>query len=92
MAFTKFYRHHHKLVSKFNVGLKSLLHQCLSEPDVYGDLELTFKNILGSTDFSDQLLKVIIRHKRNLRRYGVYSVIYCRKPDVMNNVACDWST
>ena len=64
MAFTKFYRRHHKLVSKFNVGLKSLLHQCLSEPDVYGDLELTFKNILGSTDFSDQLLKVIIRHKR----------------------------
>ena len=29
---------------------------------------------------------------RNLRRYGVYAVIYCRKPDVMNNVACDWST
>ena len=25
-AFSKFYRRHHELVSKFNVGLKSLLH------------------------------------------------------------------
>ena len=38
-AFSKFYRrhHHHKLASKFNVGLKSLLHQGLSEPQFYGN-------------------------------------------------------
>ena len=32
-VFTKFYRRHHELVSKFNVGLKSLLNQGLSERD-----------------------------------------------------------
>ena len=37
-AFYKFYRRHYELISKFNVGLKSLLHQGLSEPEFYGDL------------------------------------------------------
>ena len=37
-AFSKFYRRHYELNSKFNVGLKSLLHQGLSEPEFYGDL------------------------------------------------------
>ena len=37
-AFSKLYRRHHEWVSKFNVGLKSLLHQCLSEPEFDGDL------------------------------------------------------
>ena len=36
-AFSKFYRRHYALLSKFNVGLKSLLHQGLSEPEFYGD-------------------------------------------------------
>ena len=30
-TFSKFYRRHYGLISKFNVGLKSLLHQGLSE-------------------------------------------------------------
>ena len=30
-------RRYYELVSKFNVGLKTLLHQCLSEPEFYGD-------------------------------------------------------
>ena len=65
-AFSKFYRRHHELISKFNVGLKSLLHQCLSEPEVYGDLVYKFKNIRGITDFSDQFRKNtrIMRYKR----------------------------
>ena len=33
----KFYRRHNELISKFNVGLKSLLHKDLSEPEFYGD-------------------------------------------------------
>ena len=37
-AFSKFYRRHYELVSKFKVGLKSLLQQGLSEPEFYGDL------------------------------------------------------
>ena len=42
-AFSKFYRRPYKLISKFNVGLKSLLHQDLSEPEFYGDLVYKFK-------------------------------------------------
>ena len=37
-AFSKFYRRHSDLVSKFNVGLKSLLREGLSESEFYGDL------------------------------------------------------
>ena len=63
-AFSKFYRRHYELISKFNVGLKSLLHQGLSEPEFYGDLVYKFKKIRGMTDFSDQFRKIIIRYKR----------------------------
>ena len=52
-ACSKFYRRHNELVSKFNVGLKSLLHQGLSEPEFYGDLVYKFKLIRGMADFSD---------------------------------------
>ena len=42
-TFSKFYRRHYELVSKFSVGLKPLLHQGLSEPEFYGDLVYKFK-------------------------------------------------
>ena len=35
-TFSKLY--HYELVSKFNLGLKTRLHQGLSEPEFYGDL------------------------------------------------------
>ena len=63
-AFSKFYRRHYELISKLNVGLKSLLHQDLSEPEFYGDLVYKFKKIRGMTDFSDQYGKIIMRYKR----------------------------
>ena len=37
-AFSKFYRRHFDIVSKYNVGLKTLLLQGLSEPEFNGDL------------------------------------------------------
>ena len=37
-TFSKFYRRYYDLISEFQVGLKSLLGQGLSEPDFYGDL------------------------------------------------------
>ena len=43
---------------KFNVGLKSLLHQGLSDPEFYGDLVYKFKKIRGMTDFSNQFRKL----------------------------------
>ena len=58
-AFPKFYRRHHELVSKFNVGLKSFLHQGLLESEFYGDLVYKFKKIMGRPDFSDQFRKLI---------------------------------
>ena len=61
--FSKFYRRHYELISKFNVGLKSVFHQGLSEPEFYGDLVYKVKKIMGATDFSDKFLKIIIRNK-----------------------------
>ena len=44
-AFSKFYRRHFDImiVSKFNVGLKTLLLQGLSEPELFGDLVYKFR-------------------------------------------------
>ena len=36
--FSKFYRRHSELVEKYNVSLRKLLHQGISEPEFYGDL------------------------------------------------------
>ena len=41
-----------------NVGLKTLLHQGLSEPDFYCDLVYKFKKIVGRADSSDQFKKL----------------------------------
>ena len=41
-TFSKFYRRHYELVSKFNVGLKTLLHPGLLEPEFYDDLDYNF--------------------------------------------------
>ena len=42
-TFSKFYRRHYELVSKSSVGLKTLLHQGLSEPEFFGDLVYKLK-------------------------------------------------
>ena len=75
--FSKFYHRHYKLVSKFKVGLKSLLQQGLSEPEFYGDLVYKLRKIVSRADFSDQLRKVIMRYKRI--RYNI---------NVMQQSAC----
>ena len=63
-AFSKLYRRHYKLITKFNVGLKSLLHQGLSEQEFYGDLVYKFIKIMVRTEFSDQIRNFLIRHNR----------------------------
>ena len=60
-AFSKFYRQHYELISNINVGLKSLLHQGLSEPEFNGDLVYKFKKIRGMIDFSDQFRKNVLQ-------------------------------
>ena len=49
-AFSKFYRRYFDIVSKYNVGLKTLLLQGLSEPEFNGDLVYKFKKIIGKND------------------------------------------
>ena len=56
-TFSKFYRRYYDLISKFKVGLKSLMRQGLSEPEFYGDLVYKLKKIVGSYDFSAQFIK-----------------------------------
>ena len=55
------------LISKFQVGLKSLLRQGLSEPDFYGDLvyKLKLKKIVGSNNFFAQFIKSISYYKKD---------------------------
>ena len=50
-AFPKFYRRHFDIVSKFNVGLETLLLLGLSEPEFYCDLVLKFRSKIGKNDF-----------------------------------------
>ena len=45
-AFSKFYHRHSGLIVKYNIGLKSLLQQGISEPIFYGDLVYKFKRIV----------------------------------------------
>ena len=45
-TFSKFYRRHNELISKFNVGLKTLLREGLSEQEFYGDLVYKFKELI----------------------------------------------
>ena len=61
--FSKFYRHHCDLVSKFNVGRRSLFKQGLSELEFYGDFVYKFRKIVRRNDLSDQFRKIIIRYK-----------------------------
>ena len=53
-----------KGVQEFQVGLKSLLRQGLSEPDFYGDLVYKLKKIVGSNNFSAQFIKIISHYKK----------------------------
>ena len=45
--------------------------------------------IRGYSNALENITRLLIGQRRKLAT--VYSVIYCRKPDVISNVACDWS-
>ena len=60
-AFSKFYRRHSALVEKYSVNLKALLQQGILEPEFY--LVYRFRKIVGKSNFSEQIRKVINRYK-----------------------------
>ena len=62
--FSKSYRRYYDLISKFQVGLKSLLRQGLSKPEFYGDLVYKLKKIVGSNNVSAQFIKIISHYKK----------------------------
>ena len=76
-AFLKFCRRHSALVEKYNIGLKTLLQQGISEPEFYRDLVYRFRKIVGKSNFSEQFRKLINLYKR----IG-YSL------DIMQQTAC----
>ena len=51
-------------MSKYNIGLKTLLLQGLSEPEFYGDLVYKFRKIIGKNDFPYHFKKIIVRYKK----------------------------
>ena len=63
-AFSKFYWWHFDIiVSKPNVGLKTLLLQGHSEPEFNGDLVYKLRKIIGKNDFTYHFKKIIVRYK-----------------------------
>ena len=79
-AFSKFYRRHFDIVSKYNVGLKTLLLQGLSKPEFYGDLVYKFRKIIGKNDFPYHFKKVIVRYKKigyNIKCYATDGMLGC---------------
>ena len=62
-TFSKFYRRYYDLISEFQIGLKYLLRQRLSEPEFHGDLVYKPKKIFGSNIFSAQFIKIISHYK-----------------------------
>ena len=63
-AFSKYYQRHSELIVKYNIGLKTLLQQGISDPIFYGDLVYKFKRIVGKPIFSDQFKKIVKRYIR----------------------------
>ena len=51
-------------MSKYNVGLKTLLLEGLSEPEFYEDLVYKFRKIIGKNDFPYHFKKIIVRYKK----------------------------
>ena len=64
-------------MSKYNIGLKTLLPQGISEPECYGDFVYKFRKIIGKNGFSYHFKKIIVHYKK---------IGY--KIDVLRQMAC----
>ena len=51
-------------MSKYNVGLKTLFLQGISEPEFYGDLVYKFRKIIGKNYFPYHFKRIIVRYKK----------------------------
>ena len=60
-AVSKYYYRYSKLIVKYNICLKTLLQEGISEPVFYGNLVHKSKRLVGKPDFSDQFRRIIKR-------------------------------
>ena len=65
------------MIVKYNVSLKSLLQQDISEQVFYDNLVLKFKRLVGKPSFHDQFEKII----KHLKRVGY-------RMDIMRQSVC----
>ena len=65
------------MISKFQVGLKSLWRQGLSEPEFYGNFVYKLKKIVGSNNFSAQFIKLISHYKKIGYNINVLQLTAC---------------
>ena len=64
-------------MSKYNVGLKTLLLQGLSEPEFYGNLMCKFRKIIKKSDFPYHFKKIIVRYKKIVHNIDVLRQTSC---------------
>ena len=100
-TFTKFYRWYYDLISKLKVGLKSLLHQGLSELEFYGDLVYKLEKIVSSNNFSAQFIEIISNYKKIGYNINVLCQTACllanpirvgNFPFLLNCTPVDWTS
>ena len=65
-AFSKLYHRDSELIVEYNIRLKTLLQQGVSEPIFYVDLVYKFNIIVGNSNFSDQFKKIVKRYKKKV--------------------------
>ena len=64
-------------VDLYNVGLKTLLMQGLSEPEFYGDLVYKFRKMIGKNGFPYHFKKIIVRYKYKRLGYNIRFATNC---------------
>ena len=74
-------------MSIYNVGLKTLFLQGLSEPEFYGVLVNKFRKIIGKYDFPYYFKKIIVHYKKIGHNIDVSRQTACLvvKPMKINN-------
>ena len=76
-AFSKFYHRRSELIVKYNIGLKTLLQQGISEPIFYGDLVYKLKRIVGKPNFSYKFKKIVKHYIRVGYNLGIMRQSAC---------------
>ena len=61
-------------MAKYNVSLRTILLQGLSEPVFYGELVYKFRKIISKNDFSYHFKKMIVRYKKDQLLHRCFAI------------------